>query len=446
MTNIIFSFDTEDFVNPIGAEGILRSAKLLEEENVRGNFVMVGKLAQALENWGRTDVIEALKYHEIGLHSLGHTYHPTINEYTDCEDYKEARANFMQREIEGKAILSRMFDRDDFACGCPPGNSTSYVAHYGYEELGATVYAGDEICDKKCSRPLAFCNTYSLDYPACIEFLIPFWGEKEFEERLEIMAGYDTYILSHHPQTAFVQLNQFWDALNFQGKNTDPEQYVLSDPQDPKFTARFYEGFRKLVRMIKADPRFRIVTYSDIAREQNYARELRRDQLPAVAKQLEEKFFPVTLPESLCLHDILFACRDFLFGADSYKPGKAYGFLDTPYAITAPVTVTKAELTESAKQLSQGEFLPLSIDVCGKKLGPADWMRAAIAVLAGADEVTVQPGEWQIDFDQFPMLKEMNYKGTWMHADSFEDKYLSKRYKLQTWTIRLPRGSARLVF
>ncbi len=446
MTNIIFSFDTEDFVNPIGAEGILRSAKILEEENVRGNFVTVGKLAQALEAWGRTDVIKALKYHEIGLHSLGHTYHPTINEYTDLEDYGAALANFLQHETENKAILTRIFGQKDFSCGCPPGNSTSYVAHYGYEELGATVYAGDEVFDKKAGRPLSFCNVQCLEYPACMEFLIPYWGEQEYKDRLDTMANYDTYILSHHPQTAFVKENQFWDALNFQGKNTDPENYVFSDPQPTEFTEKYYAGFRKLVRMIKADPRFRIVTYSDIAHEHSYARELRRELLPAVAAQINDKLFPVTLPESLSLCDIMLACRDFLFGAEIFRPGKSYGFLDTPFAITEPVTVTKAEITDSALQLRQGQFLPLSIDVGGKKLGPADWMRAALAILCGADEVTVQPGEWQIDMDQFPMLKDLSYKGTWMHADSFEDNYLSKRYKLQTWTMRLPRGSARLIY
>lgn len=92
MTDIIFSFDTEDYVNKEAADAILNIANILREENVRGCFNVVGRLAESLVKWGRTDVIEALKYHEIDNHSLAHSHHPTINEYTDLADYDEALA------------------------------------------------------------------------------------------------------------------------------------------------------------------------------------------------------------------------------------------------------------------------------------------------------------------------------------------------------------------
>ena len=81
MTEIFFSFDTEDYVNPEGADGVLRSAKLLRSAGIKGCFCVVARMAEAFQKWGRTDVIEELRHHEINHHSLAHSYHPTINEY-----------------------------------------------------------------------------------------------------------------------------------------------------------------------------------------------------------------------------------------------------------------------------------------------------------------------------------------------------------------------------
>ena len=73
MTNIIFSFDTEDFTCCRAADGILEVAEILREEGVRGCFNLVGLLADQLVAWGRTDVLESLKYHEVDFHSLNHS-------------------------------------------------------------------------------------------------------------------------------------------------------------------------------------------------------------------------------------------------------------------------------------------------------------------------------------------------------------------------------------
>ena len=83
MTELIFSFDTEDPVHEEGADGILRSAELLSEAGVVGCYNTVGVLAKALKEWGREDVIEAMKKHEIDIHTNRHTFHPDVNEYTD---------------------------------------------------------------------------------------------------------------------------------------------------------------------------------------------------------------------------------------------------------------------------------------------------------------------------------------------------------------------------
>ena len=83
MTKVIFRFDTEDFVNKNAADGILHVIRVLDEYNVRGVLVIVGKFAEALRDWGRPDIIEALKRHEIGIHSLAVPTHPLPEGYQE---------------------------------------------------------------------------------------------------------------------------------------------------------------------------------------------------------------------------------------------------------------------------------------------------------------------------------------------------------------------------
>jgi hypothetical protein len=70
-------FDTEDYILPASDDAALRVADFLSSENIRGTFKVVGEKARTLERRGRTDVIAALKKHEIGYHSNWHSRQPT---------------------------------------------------------------------------------------------------------------------------------------------------------------------------------------------------------------------------------------------------------------------------------------------------------------------------------------------------------------------------------
>ena len=103
-------------------------------------------------------------------------------------------------------------------------------------------------------------------------------------------------------------------------------------------------------------------------------------------------------------------------------------------------------MRESAAAMTFDRFLPTEIEVGGKKLGPADWLRAALQILTGSEEAVVVPDKWQIDLNDFPMLRDMNYRGTWIHSPELEDNYISDRLRLQSWTIRLPKNTARRIY
>lgn len=447
MTNIVFSFDVEDYINPAGADSVLRYAEILRKENIKGCFNVVGKFALKLKEWGRQDLIEALKYHEIETHSLAHSFHPTINEYTDVEDYDAAEAEFFKQEKECLDILKETFGIDKVYAACPPGSNTSYVAHYGYAKMGIPIYDGDTLREENRARPINACNIWTTDYHYLMGVNLRQSDEEKIREHFDRVARTkDLYICYSHPN--MVSFEESWDEVNYWGGNLHEDGWIPSTPRDPKERELIFSRFEFLVRLLKNDPRFRIVTYRDLAEELNsHKRVITKETLFSLKKQLEEYFFPVTLPDSFCICDVFWACREMLLGKDEHECGWVQGFLKEPFAINEPVTVTKAQMKESAKALLPGSWLPPSVKVGEKLLGTADWLRAALALLCdGGDSVSVTPGAWQIDMDQFPIVRDRSYKGIWLHWDKLEDNYLSDRLRLQSWTFRLPKGGCRRVF
>ena len=70
MTDIVFSFDTEDYVNDNAADGILRAAKLLRSEGIKGDFNVVGRLAEKLREWQRDDIICIINFRDRRISGL----------------------------------------------------------------------------------------------------------------------------------------------------------------------------------------------------------------------------------------------------------------------------------------------------------------------------------------------------------------------------------------
>lgn len=446
MPKIVFRYDTEDYVNEFAAEGILRAIRPLDEAGITGCFVVVGKLALALERWGRWDVIEALKRHEIGTHTMSHSAHPTVNEYTDLEDFEQALSNFLEDERACVDVLKRVFgDNIALASTSAPGNSISYVAQYGYAALGIREYLGGFTRDEEKNRPIYFCNVINTTTNYCLDTVYQSTKE-ELDAKIEALATKEVVILCHHP--AMNMMREYWDKVNFDGVNTPESEWRESARLTEAEMDAWVENYTYFVQKIKNDPRFEIITSEKI--EEAYfpqtERVIDREVLAQVKPQIEKALFPVTDPDSFCLADLVYACRDLLLGKEKHICGTVFGFLSEPYAITAPLTLTKKELVAAAAQIGD-TFLPTVLSVGEKRLGVADFLRAALSVLTeDAESVTVAPAPWQIDLNQFPLLRDMSLKGTWVHTKDFEDAYISARSRLQFYTARLPKGTARFIF
>ena len=444
MTDIIFSFDTEDFTSSRAADGILYEANLLKEEGVKGCFCVVGLLAKQLKAWGREDVIEALSHHEIGTHTYGHTLHPMINEYTDLEDFYEAQNRLIKEESLGVEYIKENLGVDRVWAACPPGNQKSYVAMYGYHKMGIPIYA-DTFCDTEYGTGSYYCNIFHANYTFGIEWFLRDNGEEGIKKVLDELAKRERAVIYTHPNMIIKE--DFWDAVNYHKENLVPfgEWKQIKDLPS-EITETVLKNFRTMVRMIKNDPRFRIITYSQLANEiaMEEARIVKMEHISELYASLKESVFPVQDPMSLSLADMTLACRDLLMGKSEHICGDVYGFLSKPYEITKEITVAKDDIIRACSQIKDNEFLPEKIKVGNEYIGPTDWLIGAMEVLLGSDTVKVSPKPQLPSLDCMPEVRDSDFKGTWQHSDSFEDNYLSDRLRYQSYTMRFRKESRRI--
>src|SRR6266480_3323436 len=71
--SVLIWFDTEDYVLPTSDDAAKRLADFLTGEGVHATFKVVGEKARTLERRGRSDVIAALRDHDIGYHGNTHS-------------------------------------------------------------------------------------------------------------------------------------------------------------------------------------------------------------------------------------------------------------------------------------------------------------------------------------------------------------------------------------
>lgn len=435
MTEIIFSFDTEDFTSSYAADAIRDNALLLESEGIRGCFCLVGLLARQLVAWKRFDVLEALRAHEVDSHTFGHTLHPCIVEYADVADYEEAYRHTLASEAEGLGMIRAATGTDRVYATVPPGPSVSYAMMYACRRLDIPFYADSPIKTGD-GGDIYFCNMLQSEYYRALEWTL-LNDDYDVNDFVEELTSRKRAVIYNHPN--MVKYVDFWDKFNYYKENINPFGQWEEPPRRPlPDTIRFYHRFRELVQTLKADGRFKFLTYGDIIKERQKLppRIVTLDMLREIRDALRSDFAEIDAPVKLSLSDAFAACVEMLRGAQSHVCGDVYGFLSEPKGVSLPVSVSADDVIETAKTLDTSTFLPPVIDCGGFKLGPADYLFAALDVLCGEKEIVINPKPQQYPLDRFPNLRDFSLCGEWEYSDSFKDEFMSDRLRLQAWTIR----------
>ena len=122
MTQVLFSFDTEDYVNIEAEEAVLRLAQTLSDEDLQGCFCVVGEVAAAWRQRDSRAVLDALRAHEVDAHTWRHSWHPNIVEYSEDPDWAGSLARFLREERYAFDLVMDVCDRERIWAFVKPGN------------------------------------------------------------------------------------------------------------------------------------------------------------------------------------------------------------------------------------------------------------------------------------------------------------------------------------
>ena len=286
--NVILWFDTEDYLLPADDDACKRLGGMLTERKIRATFKLVGEKARVLEKRGRTDVIKALKKHDIGYHANFHSVHPTPSEYLAECGWLEGVEEFVRREGGGAADVRRIFSVETLVCYGQPGSSWGPQTIGGLKQIGVAprgvpCYVDEGTHVGLNEKPFWYAgalNVYhmgknytrmDLHDPEAVE---P--AKKKVSaiaDRLRSEGG-GLISIFYHPCEWVHQ--EFWDGVNFRRGANPPRELWKPPPQrPPEQTEAAFGRFAEYIDYIQSIPGVRFITagelpalYPDVLRTQ----------------------------------------------------------------------------------------------------------------------------------------------------------------------------------
>jgi hypothetical protein len=259
--DVVLWFDTEDYLLPASDDAAKRLAELLSQRQIRATFKVVGEKARVLERRGRTDVIAALRKHDIGYHSNFHSVHPAPAEYlADC-GLLDGVAEFVRREGQGAADVRRIFGRESLACYGQPGSSWACQAVAALADIGVDPMYLDEGSHVGLQgKPFWYAgalNVYNMRANFTRMDLYNANGLEEATAKVTVISqrlateGGGLISICYHP-CEFVH-QKFWDAVNFgRGANPPREQWKVPPQRPAEQTEQAFGRFAKYIDHIKS--------------------------------------------------------------------------------------------------------------------------------------------------------------------------------------------------
>lgn len=439
MAQVILSFDTEDYTSEYSNAAARDIAGIMTSEGIKGSFNVVGEAARHIASSPDRSCLEALGRHEINYHSLRHSWHPTIVEYCDTEDWKEGYRRFLEEETKGIGIVKKSFNVERLWAAVPPGNSITMQAVYGYRQLGIPIYSGSLFKGTK-GRGIWFCGALNLENNLYIEDLLLGGKLDETLAHLDQLASWDRVIICGHPNMSVYR--QFWDALNMKGANVSPwGDWKEAERRTTEEVEGYRAGFRRLLRELKNHGGFRFVTYRDVYEEmtgRSCSCILQEDMPDVMRKAVGRFFYFLHRDTSYSLADAFFAAAHFLQGnRHPFMPNGSLGPVEPPEGIRSPVFLSSGSVRMCAARIDPYEPVPSALDAGGVRIGPGDFLRAAKEVFEGAESFELLPGPSVPDVSGFYDMDRFRLKNTWMYSDAFEDNWVLRRLMQQAWTIKL---------
>lgn len=226
MTDVIISFDSEDYLTPEAAEAELWWARNLSQRSIRGCFQLVGEMVRSLQRNGRHDVIDAISRHEINCHTDFHSLPPTHPEALEHLSLSDGIAYVLKTEAPCLATLATTFGR--WPCSyCSPGDSWTPATLLAMARMGLGVFCNSRLSHSPNS-PYWYCgllvSSYSLDFQDYYDNFQAGEFQERFEQLVKSTPEDGVIVLYTHP-TRLVT-SAFWDQVFKDGARPPRDHWV----------------------------------------------------------------------------------------------------------------------------------------------------------------------------------------------------------------------------
>jgi hypothetical protein len=476
---VILWFDTEDYLLPASDDAAKRVAEILSDRGIRGTFKVVGEKARVLERRGRTDVIAALKQHDIGYHSNLHSVHPTPAEYLADTAWSEGVTEFARREGGGARDVMRVFGVSSLSCYGQPGSSWAPQPFAALRDMGVVTPSGvpayvDEGTNVGIGeQPFWYdgvLTVYNMGRNATRMELHDAGalekGRAEFKavyDRLR-SAGGGLISIYYHP-AEWVH-REFWDAVNFKrGANPPREEWREPPQRTREETEAAFTRFAAYIDFQRSLPGVRHVTAADLAA-------IYHDR---VREQGADLAMVRRVASEVARGGALDVLRDE--GGGAISPADQFAMITAALAQTVergsppprvnvpallgppepppqsrpadvPWRAFRDALVSVADEMRARGHVPPRVFVGATPLAPADFLVAAAGVVAGmaaADpggrvvfpERVALGGGTPIATERFVAEDSPGLFGGWViHPEGFRAPHIMELARLQAWTLK----------
>ncbi len=476
---VILWFDTEDYLLPASDDAAARVAEILSARGVRSTFKVVGEKARVLERRGRTDVIAALKRHDIGYHSNLHSVHPTPAEYLADTGWSDGVAEFIRREGGGARDVMRVFDVPFLSCYGQPGSSWAPQAFAALRDIGVVTPAGvPAYVDEGTHVGLG-------EQPFWYDGVLTVFNMGRNATRMELheaggleqgqadfKAAYDRLrtegggLVSIYYHPAEWVHREFWDAVNFtRGANPPREDWKAPSQRSAAETEAAFTRFAAYIDFQRALPGVRHITAADLATiyhnrvgEQGADRAAVRDIASRVSRETALDVLRDAAGRALSPADQFALITSFL--ADAIDTGALASRVDVPQLIgpadpppqsgaaDLPWAAFRDAAIEAAREMRTHGHVPARVFVGATPVPPADFLRAGATVVSAmlasdASAAAVFPKRvalptgTRVATERFVAEDSPELFGGWViHPAGFRAPRLVEHARLQAWTLK----------
>lgn len=458
--------DIEDCITPLSDDIARDLADILARHGIVANAVVVGDKMRTLERRGRFDVIQALKQHEVGLHSDRHSRHPTVAEYLEDKGWEDGIDEAERREKPGVETTKRIFGLPP-SCWGVPGGSWGPQIHPAMTRLGIPIVVYPET-HTAAADVHWYGGTLTFGYRHFVEgFDFLYSDDPAFEKRFRMFQTTVEENLAEglpwmglfaaHPIT--VRALEFGDVINFGGgKETRPEDWRQPPIKSEAEYGDALKNFGRLVQFVADHPRLNVVpvgklreTFGKTTRRidrhglYDYARSARESDdietgdprlSPAEAIDILARALPTLdhegIPEAF---DIRHVDGPTTLPSEAGRPGEISR--DDLSSICHAVT----------SFIDRHRRLPSCLKVNGIDLGPGTIYSALCETFTASIDGNKAAGIQRRPCPQIPRIAdeiasrvEADYRGWVIHKPDLDTSKLLELTRLQTWTLKPAAG------